>query len=339
MLPPAAYTSAAVFAWEREHFFGGGWTCAGHASQLPAAGDQIAVGTGAGGALIVRGDDRTLRAFANTCRHRGHELLPCGGTGEPPSAIICPYHSWAYDLDGRAARRARVHGPHDFDQPSVDCASCRRPSGTGWCSSTARAARPGRCRSADLDELVAPYEPERLVVGRHARVRRRGQLEDHQRELPRVLPLPHDPPGAVQVSPADSGANYETAGAWVGGWMDAARGRRDDVARRAQRRRAAARAVGERRRGGIYVGIFPNLLVSLHPDYVMTHRLRPAGRRPDVGRVLVVLRPRGRRAQGFDPAYAVDFWDITNRQDWMACESVQRGLSIAVGRAGAAVAR
>ena len=79
MLPPAAYTSAEVFAWEREHFFGGGWTCAGHASLLPAAGDQLAVETGAGGAVIVRGEDGIIRAFANTCRHRGHELLPCGG--------------------------------------------------------------------------------------------------------------------------------------------------------------------------------------------------------------------------------------------------------------------
>src|SRR5271154_6124010 len=71
MLPPAAYTSAEVFAWERRNFFGGGWTCAGHASKLPKPGSQVAVDTGAGGALLVRGDDGVLRAFANTCRHRG----------------------------------------------------------------------------------------------------------------------------------------------------------------------------------------------------------------------------------------------------------------------------
>ncbi|HEY0937000.1 MAG TPA: Rieske 2Fe-2S domain-containing protein, partial [Trebonia sp.] len=76
MLPPAAYTSDAVFAWERTHFFGGGWTCAGHASRLPSPGDQLAVETGAGGAVLVRGEDGVIRAFANTCRHRGHELLP-----------------------------------------------------------------------------------------------------------------------------------------------------------------------------------------------------------------------------------------------------------------------
>src|ERR1700760_1038303 len=103
MLPPAAYTSAEVFAWERKHFFGGGWTCAGHASRLPAAGDQLAVETGAGSAVIVRGEDGAVRAFANTCRHRGHELLPCAsetGANEPGAggatvnakAIVCPSH-------------------------------------------------------------------------------------------------------------------------------------------------------------------------------------------------------------------------------------------------------
>ena len=71
-----------------------------------------------------------------------------------------------------------------------------------------------------------------------------------------------------------------------------------------------------------YLGLFPNLLVSLHPDYVMTHRLEPLA--PDRTRVECEwLFP----AEVTDPAYAVDFWDVTNRQDWAACESVQRGVS------------
>src|SRR5215469_7459574 len=61
MLPPSAYTAAEVYDWERRHFFGGGWTCAGQAARLPAAGDQLAVETGAGGALIVRGEDGIIR--------------------------------------------------------------------------------------------------------------------------------------------------------------------------------------------------------------------------------------------------------------------------------------
>src|ERR1700753_61777 len=77
-LPRAAYVDPAVFAWEKRHFFGGGWLCVGRSDQLPNPGDQRAEASTAGGVLLVRGDDGALRAFANTCRHRGHELLPCG---------------------------------------------------------------------------------------------------------------------------------------------------------------------------------------------------------------------------------------------------------------------
>jgi Rieske 2Fe-2S family protein len=62
--------------------------------------------------------------------------------------------------------------------------------------------------------------------------------------------------------------------------------------------------------------------VSLHPDYVMTHRMTPLS--PGETRVECAwLFP----SAGVDPSYAVEFWDTTNRQDWAACESVQRGLA------------
>ena len=77
----------------------------------------------------------------------------------------------------------------------------------------------------------------------------------------------------------------------------------------------------------IYVNIFPNVLLSLHPDYVMTHRLLPLA----AGRTQIectwAFAPESLAQPGFDAGYAIDFWDITNRQDWHACESVQRGLA------------
>ena len=77
----------------------------------------------------------------------------------------------------------------------------------------------------------------------------------------------------------------------------------------------------------MYLVGYPNLLVSLHPDYVMTHLMTPLS----VDRTHVECAwafPREVAEQpDFDPSYAVDFWDLTNRQDWAACESVQRGLT------------
>jgi len=77
----------------------------------------------------------------------------------------------------------------------------------------------------------------------------------------------------------------------------------------------------------MYVVVFPNLLISLHPDYVMTHRLVPLSADKTYVECAWAFPKSALAKPDFDPAYAVDFWDITNRQDWAACESVQRGVT------------
>jgi Rieske 2Fe-2S family protein len=81
------------------------------------------------------------------------------------------------------------------------------------------------------------------------------------------------------------------------------------------------------RRQVLYVGLGWDLLISAHPDYVLTHRLVAL----DPGRTTVECEWLFRRdavwSGQFDPSYAVNFWDLTNRQDWSAVESVQRGLA------------
>jgi glycine betaine catabolism A len=72
-----------------------------------------------------------------------------------------------------------------------------------------------------------------------------------------------------------------------------------------------------------YLGLLPNLLVSLHPDYVLTHRLDPLA----ADRTLIECQWLFSPETGLDASFAVEFWDLTNRQDWAACESVQRGVA------------
>ena len=76
-----------------------------------------------------------------------------------------------------------------------------------------------------------------------------------------------------------------------------------------------------------YLGLFPNLLLSLHPDYVMAHRMTPLAADRTAVECSWYFPPAAFERPGFDPAYAIDFWDLTNREDWAACESVQRGLA------------
>src|SRR2546423_4548449 len=107
MLPATAYTSPAVLAWERRHLFAGAWTCVGRRDEVLADGaTQRAVAVGDVGVLLTLAGGR-LSGFANVCRHRGHELLPDGGTANR-GAVICPYHGWSYHLDGALAAAPRM---------------------------------------------------------------------------------------------------------------------------------------------------------------------------------------------------------------------------------------
>src|SRR6476619_3652814 len=81
MLPAEAYTSPDVLAWEQRHFFAASWVCAGRADALlPEGRTQVAQVVGDVSVLQARDPGGAVAAFANTCRHRGHELLPDGGT-------------------------------------------------------------------------------------------------------------------------------------------------------------------------------------------------------------------------------------------------------------------
>ena len=329
MLPRAAYVDPAVFDWEQRHFFGGGWMCVARSEQLPEPGDQRAEATGEGGVLLVRGEDGELRAFANSCRHRGHELLPCG-QGAQEKVIICPYHAWTYSLSGElrgggglqepARLRLRPVGPGPAAGDRVARAGVRGRFGRRGPGSLAEAL-------AKLDELVAPYEPERLVTAGQHRYDAAANWKTLTENYHECYHCPSIHPELCRVSPPKSGENYAADGAWIGGWMDL----RDGMATMSLDGSSGGVPLrgldAQGLRTVIYVNIFPNVLLSLHPDYVMTHRLIPVAADRTTIECTWAFAPEAVARPDFDPGYAVEFWDITNKQDWAACESVQRGLA------------
>jgi Rieske 2Fe-2S family protein len=137
MLPAAAYTSPEVLAWEQRHLFAGSWTCLGRREDLFPAdqpGTQRAVRIGDIGCLLTRRGDE-LRMFANTCRHRGHELLPDDESSQRRS-ITCPYHAWTYDLGGSLKGAPGFRDVAGFDPADHSLVELRSPSGKAGSSGT-----------------------------------------------------------------------------------------------------------------------------------------------------------------------------------------------------------
>jgi phenylpropionate dioxygenase-like ring-hydroxylating dioxygenase large terminal subunit len=180
---------------------------------------------------------------------------------------------------------------------------------------------------ATLEPIIAPYELARLVVAGQHDYETTANWKILTENYHECYHCPTIHPELCKVSPPRSGENYSAPGTWVGGTMDL----RDGMATMS----LDGASHGEPLRGldatglrtVIYLNVFPNLLLSLHPDYVMTHRLLPLT--PSRTRIECTwaFAPESLARPDFDASYAIDFWDITNRQDWHACESVQRGLT------------
>ncbi|MCY7344119.1 MAG: aromatic ring-hydroxylating dioxygenase subunit alpha [Pseudonocardia sp.] len=324
MLPSQAYTSAEVLAWERRHFFAGTWTCLGRRDALaPLGSTQVATTVGDIGVLLSVAGAGPVEAFANTCRHRGHELLGAGETSTK-QAVVCPYHAWSYDLSGRLITAPGFREVASFDPETHGLVPLPVQEWHGWVFVNAMGTAPAFAEHVGaLEDLVAPYEPETLVLGATHQyvVAANWKVVTENYHECYHCPLIH--PELCQVSPPTSGSNFDLPGMWVGGSMDL----RDEAETMSLDGRSPGRPLlGVDPRVVLYLGLFPNLLLSLHPDYVMAHRMTPLA--PDRTQVECAWYfPPVADGASIDPSYAVEFWDTTNRQDWGACESVQRGLS------------
>ena len=112
-LPAWCYTRPAFFQAEIERIFGTSWCFVGRRDELAAVGDYVALVSPLGPLILVRDATDRVRAFANTCRHRGCEIV--AGRGRT-TGFVCPYHGWTYALDGRLLKARHMEATEGFDR-------------------------------------------------------------------------------------------------------------------------------------------------------------------------------------------------------------------------------
>jgi Rieske 2Fe-2S family protein len=328
-LPGEAYASPAVFEWEVAHFFEGSWACIGRAADLGVdrPGDQVAVQVGRQSFLLVRGDDRVVRAFHNICRHRGHELLAVGQTRHQ-RGIKCPYHAWVYGLEGdcRATPRFDVDG---FEKTSFPLIGARLTEWQGWLFLNASGDAPAFAEQVgNLDMVVNDYVPATLQLGARHEYELQANWKIVVENYLECYHCSEIHPELCKVTPPESDHAYPelSGGAWVGGPMEL-RDFAETMSLTGESLGVPIRSVPEQKLRMVgYAAFLPNLLISPHPDYLMTHRLVPLA--PDRTWIECAwyFPEEAFAKEGFSTDYASEFWDVTNREDWSACESVQRGM-------------
>ncbi|HDH02663.1 MAG TPA: aromatic ring-hydroxylating dioxygenase subunit alpha, partial [Actinobacteria bacterium] len=324
-LPAEAYRSEAVFDWEREHIFSKGWLCLGKLDDLLGPGQLRGVAVLDESVLLTRDREGRVSAFSNVCRHRGHPLVEVGEAVDARQ-IRCPYHSWAYRFEGSLRSAPTLTQTVDFDAADWSLVPIRADEWLGWLFiNLSGTAGELAATFGNLADELEPYEPQRLVrTARHQYdvAANWKLLVENYHECYHCVSI-H--PALCEVTPPDSGRDLVPDGLWCGGTMVL----KDHAVTMSFDGASAGlpfRGLDEQtRRAVLYVGLFPNLLVSAHPDYVMTHRITPLA----AGRTAVecdwLFSPETLAQPGFDPAYAVEFWDKTNWEDWNACERVQLG--------------
>jgi glycine betaine catabolism A len=326
-LPAEAYADASVLRWEMEHFFDGSWVCVGRSEDLRNAGDRRAVSLGHERALLVRDESGKLRAFYNVCRHRGHELMEVGETASG-RFVRCPYHAWAYGLDGSLKGTPGYAGVASFDKADYPLVPVRIAEWQGWVFANASGdAVPFEEHVGNLGDMIGNHGSGELVTAARQDYEVEANWKILVENYHECYHCPSIHPELCKVSPPKSGEDHESRGAWVGGSMELEE-HADTMSLTGQSfaPRLPHLAEGQEREV-YYYQIFPNLLISPHPDYVLTHRLTPVA--PDRTRVECewLFSREALASEGFDPSYATEFWHITNGQDWRACEAVQRGVS------------
>ena len=192
-LPGELYTRTEVLAEERERIFARHWNCVGRASTLARPGDYV-LRTIAGESLIVLRDRAgTLRAFFNTCRHRGTRLCRAE-SGHFSETIQCPYHAWTYTTDGRLIGAPHMQDVQDFDKRDYPLHAAAVAEWEGFVFvNIAEQPVPFSDIWAPMIDRLKRFNLPALSIGHRVQYECARQLEAGLPELLGVPALPHDP--------------------------------------------------------------------------------------------------------------------------------------------------
>lgn len=163
-LPAPFYVGDECFDLDVTEIFSRQWIFVGAEAEIAEAGDFVTITFGTRSVIVIRADDMSVRAHHNVCRHRGARLLtaPSGSTG----TIVCRYHSWTYDVDGRLLH-ADAQSP-GFDRKCFALSTVHVRTIAGLVFICLAAQPP-----ADIDEvadIVTPYlAPHRLAEAKVAK--------------------------------------------------------------------------------------------------------------------------------------------------------------------------
>jgi phenylpropionate dioxygenase-like ring-hydroxylating dioxygenase large terminal subunit len=334
-LPSSWYYDSERYARELDVFWYGRWIAAIRSDEIPDTGDWTVTRIGTQAIVMLRDEHGALRAFHNTCRHRGSILCTTETGRFERRRIVCPYHSWTYDLGGNLIATPRRMPTPDFDPKSFSLFEVATQTWGGFVfvNLAGRKARPLAESLGKLPERFARHGFDTLRVGKRIVADVNANWKLLVENFSECFHCPPVHPELCRIVTA-----YRDAGAW-GLHRDAngaplpesqpefkpgARTLTLDGTARLQ----PFAGLDDVERATPYVPALlpPNLFLNVHPDYVNAHMMFPTG--PESVRIVYdwLFEPRSLPLAQDDLDHYVALWELTNRQDARNCEWQQVGV-------------
>lgn len=322
-LPARYYTDLNVFREEIESFYFGSWVCAGRAAAIPNTGDYFLREIGGESIIVVRDAGGAVRAHYNVCRHRGTRM--CTAPQGTVERIQCPYHGWTYGLDGRLLGAGHMNS--DFCRSDYPLHAVETAVWDGHLFLHAgRATEPLSRRLGDLGEKFAAWRMEELRLYKRVEYEVKANWKLIVLNYSECLHCPLVHPVLNRLTDYGGAENMPPAPGYIGGAMGFRDGA-ETMSVDGKRRREYLPCLSEEQRRKVqYYAIYPNLLLSLHPDYMMLHTLWPEA----VDRTKIIcewhFHPSELAKADFHADDVIEFWDATNLEDWRVSELAQAGI-------------
>lgn len=334
-LPASWYFDDAQYVRELEVFWYDRWIAAGREEDIAQPGAWRVVHIGTQSIVVLRNERGELRAFHNTCRHRGSILCTSDEGRFDRARIACPYHAWTYDLDGRLIATPRRMETPDFDMSAFSLFEVAVDAWGGFVfvNLAGRKAEPLARTLGDLPDRFTRYGFAALRVGKRIVADVHANWKLLAENFSECFHCPPVHPELCRIVTA-----YRDAGAWGlrrdGNGAPVAEAKPEFKAGArtltldGSARLPAFRALDDDERRTLYVPslVPPNLFLNVHPDYVNAHLMFPTG--PSSVRIVYdwLFEPEHLPLSEADLEHYVALWEITNRQDARNCEWQQQGI-------------
>ncbi len=328
------YVGESIYEAETERIFSKHWLYAGRASEVAEPGSYFLFEVDGENIIVLRDSEGEVRAFHNVCRHRGTRLCS-ESRGQLQKSIQCLYHAWTYALDGTligAPTMEDVEGFRSEDYPLLSV-SVRLWDG-GIFLNLDQDAEPFVEAFAPLIGKFEQWTVPALDVAHEMVYDVQANWKLIVQNYSECYHCPTLHPDLNRLSPFRNASNDLEEGPYLGGPVRLAQ----DGGSMTMTGRTCAPTLGsvagEDLNQIYYYTIFPNMLLSLHPDYVLVHRIERLA--VDHTRVVCqwLFHPDAMAAPDFDPSGAVEFWNMTNQQDWHVSELSQQGVASRAYRPG-----